>query len=77
MFHDYFRRIVVVILLFEIKWSDKPDLNDARHLKKFMDEYPEVERAYIVCQTPCLYQLSDTIIVLPWQDIHTIFSARV
>ena len=70
---DYVLDIAHRYIPIEVKWNDKPGLNDARHLKKFMDDYPEVEQAYIVCQTPCRYQLSDTITVLPWQDIHSIF----
>ncbi len=58
----------------EVKWNDKPNINDARHLKKFMEEYPHTDRAYIVCQTPDRYKLGENIMVLPWQEIHTIFA---
>ncbi|NCT57444.1 MAG: DUF4143 domain-containing protein [Legionella sp.] len=52
----------------EVKWNDKPDMHDARHLKKFMEEY-ETDLAYIVCQTPHRYHLAENIVVLPWQEI--------
>lgn len=57
----------------EVKWSDKPDLHDARHLRKFMEEHAPIERAYIICQTPQRYKLNDKIIALPWQETHTVF----
>jgi len=43
-------------------------MHDARHLKKFMEEY-ETDLAYIVCQTPHRYHLAENIVVLPWQEI--------
>ena len=48
-------------------------MHDARHLKKFMEEYPDADMDYIVCQTPDRYKLSENIMVLPWQDIYIIF----
>lgn len=61
----------------EVKWTDKPDSNDARHLKKFMEEYPQAEQAYLICQTPHRYKLSDSITVLPWQEICTIYDNMI
>jgi len=56
----------------EVKWSDKPDSHDARHLKKFIHEY-NVKQAYIICRTPRKYNISENIIALPWQSISTLF----
>ena len=58
----------------EIKWTDKPALSDARHLKKFIEEY-SVKQAYIVCRTPHRYKVAANIIALPWQEIGTIFAS--
>tara|TARA_R110000868_G_scaffold5994_1_gene34841 strand:- start:51 stop:1235 length:1185 start_codon:yes stop_codon:yes gene_type:complete len=69
---DYVLDIAHCYTPIEVKWNDKPDMNDARHLRKFMDEY-QTDLAYIVCQSPNRYQLTQNIIVLPWQEIHTIF----
>jgi len=57
----------------EVKWTDKPNLSDAKHLKKFMDDYPETKQAYVVCQTPHRYNISDKVIALPWQQLKTLF----
>lgn len=58
----------------EIKWTDKPNLSDAKHIKKFMEEY-EVKQAFIICRTPHRYKIAENIIALPWQDIHSIFAS--
>ncbi|MDA9271878.1 AAA family ATPase [bacterium] len=70
---DYVLDVAHRYIPIEVKWSDKPDMNDARHLKKFIEEYPCTTLAYIICQTPARYKLSENIMVLPWQEIHTIF----
>lgn len=57
----------------EVKWTDKPNLTDAKHLRKFMEEYPETEQAYVVCRTPHRYKISDKIMALPWQELKLIF----
>lgn len=59
----------------EVKWTDKPSLADAKHLKKFIEEYQKynVQHAYIVCRTPQRYKLAENIIALPWQEIGTIW----
>lgn len=56
----------------EVKWSDQPTLSDAKHLRKFMDEY-QVNQGYIICRTPHRYKITDKIIALPWQELGLIF----
>ena len=70
---DYVLDIAQHYLPIEVKWTDKPDIQDARHILKFMAEYPHVDTAYIVCQTPHRYRISEKIIALPWQEIAYIF----
>lgn len=57
----------------EVKWTDKPNAYDARHIKKFMNEYENVNQAYIVCQTPSRYKIDDSVTALPWQEISCLF----
>ncbi|MDX2346328.1 MAG: AAA family ATPase [Legionella sp.] len=71
---DYVLDIAHRYIPIEVKWSSKADIHDARHLKKFIYEY-QTDLAYIICQTPHRYQLTENIIVLPWQDIHTIYES--
>ena len=57
----------------EVKWTDKPTANDARHLHVFLNEYPDTKTGYILCQVPRPIQLSDTVQALPWQDLPQVF----
>jgi len=58
----------------EVKWSDKPGETEAKHIKKFLTEYSEAEKGYIICRTPYRYQLTDQITVLPWQELKEAFN---
>jgi len=69
---DYVIDRAQVYVPIEVKWTDKPNLSDAKHLKKFLEEYAAKE-AYIICRTPNRYKITDNIIALPWQEIKTIF----
>jgi uncharacterized protein len=57
----------------EVKWTDSPKLSEAKHLKKFMDEHPNVSAAYVICRTPHRYQLADHIFAMPWQLLPKLF----
>ena len=58
----------------EVKWTKTPALTDARHLLKFLSEYPDTKKGYIICNTPRPMQLSDTILALPWEQLGTVFN---
>ncbi|MBP9726906.1 MAG: ATP-binding protein [Gammaproteobacteria bacterium] len=70
---DYVLDVAQHYIPIEVKWSDKPNLSDARHILKFMEEYPQAQQGYIVCQTPHRYKIHDKILALPWQEIASIF----
>lgn len=65
---DYVLDIAGRCVPIEVKWSDHPASSDAKHLKKFIEEYSS-EQAYIICRTPQRYKIEDKITALPWQDI--------
>lgn len=71
---DYVLDVAHQYVPIEVKWSNKPNHYDARHLLKFMEEYPEIDKGYIVCQTPQQYHITEKIIALPWQALRSIFS---
>ncbi len=51
----------------EVKWSEKPSVQDARHLLTFMEEHPKLaQQAYIVCRCPRPMQLHEKVTALPW-----------
>jgi len=51
----------------EVKWSDKPSVQDARHLLTFLGEHPkQAKQGYIVCRGSRPAQIHDRITALPW-----------
>jgi len=53
----------------ETKWTDTPSLRHARHLRIFLDEYPNAPRGIVVCRVPRRMRLADRVDALPWQEL--------
>ena len=62
------------IIPIEVKWTERPSLSDARHLKTFLADY-QLNRGYIVCRCARMRQLDEQIIALPWQDLMKVLPA--
>lgn len=58
----------------EVKYKEKVDKNDCKHLEVFLREYPEAKRAFIVCLADRPYKISEKITALPWRDLERIVS---
>jgi predicted AAA+ superfamily ATPase len=51
----------------EVKWTEHPTLQDARHLLTFLKEHPhKAQRAYIICRCPRPMELHEKVTALPW-----------
>jgi len=51
----------------EVKWTDSPSLEDARHLRSFLAEKPrKASHGYIVCRCERPLRLADNVTALPW-----------
>ena len=51
----------------EVKWSEKPTGQDARHLLTFLEEHPkQAKQGYLVCRCSRPAQLHEQITALPW-----------
>jgi predicted AAA+ superfamily ATPase len=51
----------------EVKWTDTPTLQDAKHLQIFLNEYPQAaKQGFIICRAPHPMKLSHNITALPW-----------
>ena len=51
----------------EVKWSEKPTPQDARHLRTFLAEHPEqAKHGYVVCRSAHPLRIRDQITALPW-----------
>jgi predicted AAA+ superfamily ATPase len=69
---DYVLQIEKEYVPIEVKWTEMPSMQDARHVAKFLAEYDNAKRGYIVCRTPSAFEITDNIIALPWQEIDRI-----
>lgn len=51
----------------EVKWNEKPTMQDARHLLAFLEEHPkQAKQGFIVCRCRHPLRLHDKILALPW-----------
>mgnify|MGYP000350859228 CR=1 FL=1 len=51
----------------EVKWTERPTLQDARHLLGFLKEHPaEAREGFIICRCSHPLRLHDKILALPW-----------
>jgi predicted AAA+ superfamily ATPase len=71
---DYVLDIAHSYIPIEVKWTEKPNHTDAKHLIKFMDEYPEAKQAFVICRTPHRYKITEQVMALPWQELNTLFN---
>jgi predicted AAA+ superfamily ATPase len=51
----------------EVKWTARPQPNDARHLETFLNEYgPRARRGLVVCRCERVERLTDRVLAVPW-----------
>lgn len=51
----------------EVKWTENPSRQDARHLLAFLDEQGErAPRAFLICRCPRPMQIAPRVTALPW-----------
>lgn len=53
----------------EVKWTESPSMQDAKHLKIFLNEHEQAKSGFIICRTPRPMQLAENIVALPWQQL--------
>ncbi len=55
------------VLAVEVKWTERPSADDARHLREFLDDpRTGAKRGVIVCRCPRPIRLDDRITAIPW-----------
>lgn len=69
---DWLLRGADHLIPIEVKYREKVEKSDCRHLEVFLKEYPEASRAYVVCLCDRPYKITDRITALPWQDLESI-----
>ncbi|CAN5337634.1 ATP-binding protein [soil metagenome] len=58
----------------EVKWTESPTSQDAKHLQTFLNEYPTANKGFIICRTPHIMKINAHIYALPWQQIAEVFN---
>ena len=54
----------------EVKWTERPRPEDARHLEKFLDEHPlRAKRGVLVCRCPEPQQLAERVRAIGWDRL--------
>jgi uncharacterized protein len=56
----------------EVKWTDRPTPQDARHLELFLKDSPgdrPAKRGYVVCRVPDRRRLTERVTALPWDQL--------
>jgi len=52
----------------EVKWTEHPTSQDARHLRLFIKEHPkQTAQGYIICRCPLPMEIEPKIVALPWE----------
>ncbi|MFC1495851.1 ATP-binding protein [Candidatus Margulisiibacteriota bacterium] len=57
----------------EVKWNTTPRNKDIKHLKVFLEEYPQASIGYLICRTPRKVKLEKNIFAIPWKELHNLF----
>ena len=63
---DFILKTPNEVIPIEVKWTDKPTLQDGRHLRTFMEHEKKAQRGYIVCRVPEIRKLDTHIWAIPW-----------
>jgi len=58
----------------EVKWTDNPHVQDARHVQTFIDEYPNSSCGYLVCRVPRDQKLTNNVTAIPWKELHKVLT---
>lgn len=57
----------------EVKWTESPSINDAKHLRVFLQEYKSSSHGFIICRTPRPMKITDNVTALPWAKLLDVF----
>lgn len=60
---EFDRRLIPI----EVKWTERPNRDDARHVIPFLEEHgPAAPLGYVLCRCPRPEQLHERVLALPW-----------
>lgn len=54
----------------EVKWTERPQPADARHVETFLSTYPSrARRGFVVCRCERAQQLTERVTAIPWSEL--------
>jgi predicted AAA+ superfamily ATPase len=53
----------------EVKWTERPSIGDARHIREFFRRVPESADGFVVCRCERPQKLADRVTAIPWSCI--------
>lgn len=71
---DYVIELQGKYIPIEVKWSDKPNHADIKHIQVFRSEYPVYTQSYVICRCDAPMLLADNVMALPWWQLHNVFA---
>ena len=64
---DYIVEHCGALMPIEVKWSERPTVQDARHVLTFLREHPkQAERGFVICRCSHPQRIHDQVTALPW-----------
>jgi predicted AAA+ superfamily ATPase len=72
---DWLIRAPRFLIPIEVKFKETIDKSDCRHLEIFLKEYPDAEKAYVVCLADRACKITEKITAIPWQALEKILNA--
>ena len=66
---DYVVELPDRTIAVEVKWTERPSLQDVTSLVMFLRDHRQVREGYVVCRCPRPLRLSPSILALPWQHL--------
>lgn len=64
---DFIIELGRALVPIEVKWTEHPVAQEARHLLKFLEEHPkEAPRGYMICRAPQPMVIHEKVTALPW-----------
>jgi len=66
---DYIVELQDRTIAIEVKWTDRPLLQDVSGLVPFLRDHPHVREGYVVCRCPRPARLNRSIVAVPWHHV--------
>ncbi|MCB1117290.1 MAG: ATP-binding protein [Chlamydiia bacterium] len=58
----------------EVKWTENPTSQDAKHVQTFIEEHPNCSHGYVICRASRAQKLTNNITALPWNELNQVLT---